>query len=250
MIRKIYICLVFNILILPAPGSQAAEKYTLKFVTAHKLTVRSRPTVRSRKVGILTKGTRIYARRTTVSDTFRGVTDYWYKCKKPAGYVFGSYLSDVSLEEFVSPYCVIEWLGKRPDTFGCYLEKEFGFSHSKFNCSLQRYQIETDPCNKKTFYEGPPFPSFKKSRIHPLVEQITLYWEAGKLRAIDIVCKKRLNKTYIRKLFNLPGEGSFSDRNIYKIKIQDQKQRTRMLLEAFAPTIINEEDCLKYQRKK
>lgn len=106
---------------------------------------------------------------------------------------------------------VLAWPRMAPDAFGCYLEKNLGQRDPRFNCALQGYQNQGDPChNPEAYNEGPAFPEQLASRVHPLATAVDLSWEHGALQQVTVTLRGTLSETQVRQAFNLPHAASAS----------------------------------------
>ena len=106
---------------------------------------------------------------------------------------------------------VLAWPRMAPDAFGCYLEKNLGLRDPRFNCALQGYQNQGDPCsNPEAYAEGPAFPAQLASRVHPLATAVDLSWEHGELQQVTLTLRGTLNQAQVRQAFDLPNAGSAS----------------------------------------
>jgi hypothetical protein len=82
---------------------------------------------------------------------------------------------------------ILSWTQLTADEFGCMLEKTFGHRDERFNCSLENYENNGDPCvNYEEYYEGPEFPQSLVKKVHPWIKTLELNWENGRLQMIII----------------------------------------------------------------
>lgn len=98
----------------------------------------------------------------------------------------------------------LTWPQADAAAFGCFLEQQFKVVDKRFNCKLKNYKNSGDPCGGKDYFEGPQFPTAKARRVHPLIESISLNWEAGGLQQVQITFRKNVSAGKIQKIFSLP----------------------------------------------
>jgi uncharacterized protein (TIGR02145 family) len=94
---------------------------------------------------------------------------------------------------------VSSWPQMSVDKFGCMMEETFGYRHEIFNCSLEGYESNPDPCSKE-FHDGFPFPDNLVKKVHPLLSKIDLHWQQGKLQKIYFYFDLFDRLTYEEKL--------------------------------------------------
>lgn len=217
--------------------------FSMRYVNVPKLIIRSEPSISAEIVSFLSQGDAVEVLVTSVSDNLNGVVDKWYKIKEPEGYVFGAYLTDKIVYSASSDYNLMTWFNKNPATFGCFLEQQFGFHDPKFNCGFTDYQRESDPCNKEQYKEGPQIPPDLYGKIHTSIKGINLDWAGGRLRLLTLECRGSVCEEVFRKTFHLPGKGSFSDRNMYKIGYHFEDEVTTITIESFESFHVDEVDC-------
>ena len=118
---------------------------------------------------------------------------------------------------------ILKWPRMKADELGCLFERELGSSDERFNCALKGYVIKRDPCSADGSYnEGPKLKETANTRIHPLVSDIDLNWEGGKLQALSITMKGSLTLDELKDALRLPEQLSYpkSHPNITDISIQ------------------------------
>ena len=71
-----------------------ADVYEKKIVIADFLSIRSKPSVLSKRLNFLPYGTEVYVNSSGIKQRVDGVNDKWYKLKGEESYVFGAYLSE------------------------------------------------------------------------------------------------------------------------------------------------------------
>jgi hypothetical protein len=127
-----------------------------------------------------------------------------------------------SAEPDASAVHLLTWPRMPVEQFGCYLEKSFGYRDARFNCSLEHYENQGDPCkNTEALYEGPVFPPALAAKVHPLASDVDLAWEQGQLQQVTITLKGRLTDEQARRALDLPaaGAGDTPD-NVMSIDVQ------------------------------
>lgn len=99
---------------------------------------------------------------------------------------------------------LLSWPRARPDTFGCFLERQFGYKDPHFNCFLTHYENKGDACkNTDAYYEGPEFPESKVQQVNSNLQFIKLYWEHGALQNIWMCFNKKLSAAEVHKILNI-----------------------------------------------
>jgi hypothetical protein len=117
---------------------------------------------------------------------------------------------------------LLTWPRMPVEQFGCYLEKSFGHRDARFNCSLENYENQGDPCkNTEAFYEGPEFPQALAAEVNPLATDVDLAWEQGQLQQVTITLKGRLTEEQARRALDLPDADSHdTPENVMYIDVQ------------------------------
>jgi hypothetical protein len=106
----------------------------------------------------------------------------------------GNYYSDIAT-----------WPRMQVDSFGCLIEKQFGYKDSVFNCDLKNYTNIGDPCqNTDAYYEGFQLPDSVIKKIYPDIDELTLSWEHGNLQYINISFLGLLDTNKLKSDLNLP----------------------------------------------
>jgi hypothetical protein len=80
----------------------------------------------------------------------------------------------------------VTWPRSSVTDFGCLVERELGVRDERFNCDLQGYVNQRDPCTDiHAYYEGFLAPRALRERL--AVDDVYLAWEHGELQAAVIV---------------------------------------------------------------
>jgi hypothetical protein len=88
--------------------------------------------------------------------------------------------------------------------FGCWMETHLQHRDSVFNCALSGYVNDGDPCdNTAEYYRGVPMPENLPSRIHPLIKNLIVDFERGKVREITVLLSVPLSVNEIRSAFGM-----------------------------------------------
>lgn len=157
------------------------------------------------------------------------------------------FASAVSAGTSLAEQNVLLWPRMQADVFGCYLEETFGFKDSRFNCDMNGYVNQGDPCKKiEAYYEGPSFPENKASSIHPVIKNISLSWEHGKLQAVGFQFTRQMTREEIVKLFQLPISFEYPTeyKNVMSIDIQNcAKDSNCLLIQGFDHMGASDVDC-------
>jgi hypothetical protein len=115
-------------------------------------------------------------------------------------------------------YPVLTWLRKNPAEIGCMIESELHYRDSVFNCDYKNYKNKGDPCNhEKEYYEGVHMPDSVAEKIHPLIMQCLMDFEAGSLQQLSITFKDSLPINRIKELFQLPVQKDSLPENVISI---------------------------------
>jgi len=123
------------------------------------------------------------------------------------------------------------WPRSDVETFGCFLQKELGYRHPKFNCDLKRYKNKGDPnLITKEYYEGPSFPEAKLQQIHPAIQGITLHWEHGDLQGVTLNFEPGFGPAKIRESFQLRQNAKDGGPNLMSFDIQDSGRGSYSLI--------------------
>ena len=103
-----------------------------------------------------------------------------------------------------------------PD-FGCLVERELGVRDERFNCDLQGYVNQGDPCTAtEAYYEGFHAPRALRERLG--VYDVYLAWEHGELQAAYILLLEPLSEAAWRARLALPDP---LPENVQAVSFQD-----------------------------
>ena len=131
-----------------------------------------------------------------------------------ASLLFGSAQTMAESDQILKAYDVTTWPRADARRFGCFLQTEFGHKDKKFNCNLESYRNNGDPCkDTKAYYEGPQFPPDKAALVDKRFKSLDLLWEHGDLQAIEITLAGKFSEQDLRTTFNLPENASVQDCN-------------------------------------
>lgn len=122
------------------------------------------------------------------------------------GVLMGS-LASPAMAQNLQPATVnlMQWPRMDSPSFGCYMEKTFGYRDPRFHCGLKGYENKGDPCkNADAYYEGPAFPNALASKVQSQVKDIDLSWEHGELQMVAITVTGEYSDQDVRRAFKLP----------------------------------------------
>jgi hypothetical protein len=120
----------------------------------------------------------------------------------------------------LEPANVLSWLRAPVDRFGCMLEQGFGASSTRFGCAMKSYVNRGNPCTAvDAYYEGPRLPADFATRVSPLLQNIDVKYEAGKVQAVTLFLKTRQTETAIRAALSLPPAGAPLPLNVINVDI-------------------------------
>jgi len=133
-----------------------------------------------------------------------------------------------------SPANLGYWLRMSAPSFGCMLEKQYGYIDARFNCHLTDYHNKGDPCNNSDeYYEGPEFPKELIQRIHPLATNIELSWEHGELQQITLFLNGKFSDSAVRRAFSIPDDSKLP-RNVMRVDVDtDNRNSTSISVTGF-----------------
>jgi hypothetical protein len=128
---------------------------------------------------------------------------------------WGAQAQEIALE----PTNVVSWARAPIERFGCMLEKSFGAQSARFGCAQSAYINRGNPCTAAdAYFEGPRLPADLAERVSPLVQNIDVKYEGGKVQAVTLFLKTRQTETAIRAALSLPPAGALPA-NVTKIDI-------------------------------
>jgi hypothetical protein len=134
------------------------------------------------------------------------------------------------------------WPRTSPDAFGCALERTYKHKDQRFNCALKNYKSSGDPCSGRAFYDGPQFPSTLASRIHPMLKEVNLEWEGGRLRAANFRFDQNAKKADVESALGLPKDPL--PKNLTAARFDDcANDRVCYVLEGFEHMGAGDLDC-------
>jgi hypothetical protein len=153
----------------------------------------------------------------------------------------------------LSKYPLLTWLRKSPVDISCMLESQLGYQDRRFRCG-RKYVNKGDPCrNTKEYYKGLQIPEKLIPRIHPLFEDMTLFFEHGNLQMIVIEFKDSMTIGQIKSIFALPLTQTDFPPNVIYIdygydertpgKTHDAKYSRELILTGFEHMGAGDVDC-------
>jgi hypothetical protein len=100
---------------------------------------------------------------------------------------------------------VLGWPRASVQRFGCMLEQAYAGQTTRFGCAQTSYVNRGNPCTAAdAYYEGPHLPPDLATRLSPLLANIDVKYEAGRVQAVTLFLKARQTETAIRAAFALP----------------------------------------------
>ncbi len=118
------------------------------------------------------------------------------------------------------PANVLSWPRAPVERFGCMLEQGFAAQSQRFGCAAKAYVNRGNPCTAAdAYYEGPRLPADLAAKISPLLQNVDVKYEAGKVQSVTLFLKTRQTDTAIRAAFGLPPAGADLPANVSALDI-------------------------------
>jgi len=120
----------------------------------------------------------------------------------------------------LDPTNVLGWPRASVQRFGCMLEQGFAAQSPRFGCAQKEYVNRGNPCTAAdAYYEGPRLPADLAARLSPLLANVDVKYEGGRVQAVTLFLKTRQTETAIRAAFALPPAGAPLPANVSAIDI-------------------------------
>ena len=113
---------------------------------------------------------------------------------------------------------------------GCLIESAGG-RDPKWDCNSPE-ESGGDPCaadRMEDFYRGPQIPSSIAARVSPLVDEVEIHWEHGKVQEIDLQIHSGVDEAAVRDALLPPG----AEARVATTEIQLRGATRHLLLRAF-----------------
>ncbi len=126
-------------------------------------------------------------------------------------------------DEFTTParLNILEWPGIDQTRFSCVLEKDLNYENNEYKCSLKPLRTESEICkSEEAFFSGPIFPRSKTGIVHPFVNDISLFWEGGRLQSMIVTLDRILDDITLKRIFKIPDHTELP-KNIKSVNFQE-----------------------------
>ena len=129
------------------------------------------------------------------------------------------------------------WPRLSAQAFGCLLEQRTGQKDPAFNCANRAQQHDWGTACRITnlSYSGPQLSPKAIQQLHPLIRDVRLDWEYGRLQAVNVVFKKTVTPAMLTSV--IPGlklDTPFQRPNLMDTSLQQcEKNASCLLLQGF-----------------